>query len=68
MIACLLDTFGSNTSPAASEFRTAARVIRKSVAVIKRDIKVATVFRPDLFRRVVGAATDVAINHGFVEP
>lgn len=68
MVACLLDTFASDIPDAAAEFRQAARVLRKSAQLMKRDMKAASLFRPALFRLVGAAATDIAIDRGFIKP
>lgn len=68
MVACLLDTFVADVLNAATEFRSAARVLRKSAQLLKRQLKASTLFRPALFRLVVAAATDIAIDRGFIKP
>lgn len=68
MIACLLDTFVSDVPDAAAEFRAAAKVLRKSAQLMKQDMKATSIFRPALFRLVVAAATDIAIDRGFIKP
>ena len=66
MLACLLDAFVPAMSDAAKEFRSAARVLRKSVDVLKRDMNTNSLYRPALFRRVVLSATEMAIDRGFI--
>ncbi|HEV7239905.1 MAG TPA: hypothetical protein VGQ36_11760 [Thermoanaerobaculia bacterium] len=68
MIACLLDTFVADVPDAATEFRSAARVLRKSAQLLKRQMKTSSLFRPALFRLIVAAATDIAITRGFIKP
>ena len=68
MVACLLDTFVADVLNAATEFRSAARVLRKSAQFLKRQLKASSLFRPALFRLVVAAATDIAIDRGFIKP
>jgi hypothetical protein len=68
MIACLLDTFAADVPDAATEFRSAARVLRKSAQLLKRQMKTSSLFRPALFRLIVAAATDIAIARGFIKP
>jgi hypothetical protein len=68
MIACLLDTFTADVPDAASQFRSAARVLRKSAQLLKHQMKARSLFRPALFRLVVAAATKIAIDRGFIRP
>lgn len=68
MVACLLDTFVVDVPDAAAEFRRAARVLRKSAQLLKQQMKSASLFRPALFRLIVAAATDIAIERGFIKP
>ena len=67
MVACLLDTFAADIPDAASEFRAAARQLRKSAQLLKKQMKTSSLFRPALFRLVVAAATDIAIEHRFIK-
>ena len=68
MVACLLDTFVADIPNAAAEFRRAARVLRKSAQLLKRQMKASSLFRPALFRLVGAVATDIAIDRGFIKP
>jgi hypothetical protein len=68
MVACLLDTFQTDISDAPSEFRSAARLLRRSAAVLKHDLRTDSVFRPSLFRRLVAAAVEIATERGFIQP
>src|SRR5207253_4058663 len=68
MVACLLDTFVADVSDVASEFRRAARVLRKSAQLLKRQMKATSLFRPSLFRLIVAAATQIAMDRGFIKP
>jgi hypothetical protein len=68
MVACLLDTFITDVPDAAAEFRSAARVLRCSAQVLKRQMKATSLFRPSLFRLVGAAATDIARDRGFIKP
>jgi hypothetical protein len=67
MVACLLDTFQSDVTNAPSAFRTAARLLRRSANVMRLDLKAASLFRPSLFRRLVAAATEIAIDRQFIK-
>jgi hypothetical protein len=66
MVACLLDTFVVDVPAAATQFRAAARDLRRSARILKRQMKASSMFRPALFRLVVAAATDIAIDRGFI--
>jgi len=68
MVACLLDMFVSDVPDAVAEFRNAARVLRRSAQLMKRDMRATSLFRPSLFRLVVAAATEVARDRGFIKP
>ena len=43
MVACLLDTFQSDVANAPSEFRAAARLLRKSAKQMKSDLKAMSI-------------------------
>lgn len=66
MVACLLDTFVADVPDAASEFRNAVRQLRRSAQLLKKQMKTSSLFRPALFRLVVAAATDIAIERRFI--
>lgn len=66
MVACLLDTFVSSIPDASAQFRSAARELRKTAQLLKREMSSTSLFRPALFRLIVAAATDLAINRGFI--
>jgi hypothetical protein len=66
MVACLLDTFATEVSDAAAQFRSAARDLRRSALFLKRQMRASSLYRPALFRLVVGAAADIAIDRGFI--
>ena len=68
MLAGLLDTFQTDIEDAAGEFRRATRVLRKSAALMKEQLKSSSLFRPSLFRSVVAAATHIAIERAFIKP
>jgi hypothetical protein len=68
MLACLLDTFQTDIDDPLREFRRATRFLRKLAGLMKRDLKAASLFRPSLFRRLVGAATKIAIEREFIKP
>ena len=64
MLACLLDMFA--TERPAAEVRSAVRALRTSVPVLKRELKVTSLFRPAMFRVITAAATNIAIDRGFI--
>jgi len=66
MVTCLLDNFESPVGSAA-DFRRAARVLRKSAEVMKRQLRSPSLFRPSLFRLLVAAATEIARDREFIE-
>jgi hypothetical protein len=68
MLACLLDTFVTDIENAQREFRAAANALRKSVRLLKSEMKANSLFRPALFRLLVAAATDIARERGFIKP
>lgn len=67
MRACLFDVFGG-AKHSAAEFRSALRVLRQSTQQLKREHKVTSLFRPEMFRLLFAAATDVGIKRGFITP
>ncbi|MEO8325424.1 MAG: hypothetical protein ABI618_06215 [Nitrospirota bacterium] len=62
------DTFQTDVRDAAREFRRAALVLRKSAALMKHQHKSTSLFRPSLFRSLVAAATQIAIERSFILP
>ena len=66
ILACLLDTFITDVPDALSQFRKATRELRKSMRLLKESAKATSLFRPALFRLLVAAATDIAIERGFI--
>lgn len=68
MLTGLLDTFQTDVHDAALEFRRAALVLRKSAALMKHQVKSASLFRPSLFRLLVAAATRIAMERSFIVP
>jgi hypothetical protein len=67
MIASLLDAFVSKVPNPAKEFRDAARLLRKSVALLKREMNTTSLFRPALFRLVLLSATKIGDERGFMK-
>jgi hypothetical protein len=68
MLACLLDAFVPGIPDAAVEFRSAARELRRSAGVMKRNMNTASLFRPALFRLLFFSATEIANERGFIKP
>ena len=68
MVACLLDTFASDIDDAPQQFRSAARFLRKSASLMKKDLKASSIFRASLFRRLVAVAGEIAVGRGFIKP
>jgi hypothetical protein len=68
MVACLLDTFASDIDDAPQQFRSAARRLRKSASLMKKDLKASSIYRASLFRRLVAAAGEIAVDRGFIKP
>jgi hypothetical protein len=66
MLACLLDAFVTEVPDAAKEFRLAARLLRKSAEVLKREMKATSLFRPALFRLVFSLAMQMANERRFI--
>jgi hypothetical protein len=65
MVACLLDTFDANVA-SSLEFRSTAKVLRKSSEVMKQQLGSPSLFRPSLFRLLVAAASEIARDRGFI--
>ena len=68
MVACLLDTFASDIDDAPRQFRSAARLLRKSASLMKKDLKASSLYRASLFRRLVASAGEIAVDRGFIKP
>jgi hypothetical protein len=68
MVACLLDTFASDIDDAPRQFRSAARLLRKSASLMKKDLKASSIYRASLFRRLVASAGEIAVDRGFIKP
>ena len=68
MLACVLDAFVPGVPNAVVEFRSAARELRRSTGVMKREMNSASLFRPALYRLMVASATEMAFERGFIKP
>ena len=66
MLACVLDVFTPAAGQATADLRSAARELRISAEKLKRDLRSASLFRPAIYRRLVGVATEIGIKRGFI--
>ena len=67
IVACLLDTFQGKPHDAVS-VRSAAKELRTTAGIIKRQLKTNSLFRPSAFRELVGAAAQIATEHQLISP
>jgi len=68
LLACLLDTFSSTEALSVREIRKGLSVLTQAAKVLKRDVRSESLFRASLFRSLVAAAYDLAIDFGFIQP
>lgn len=68
LLACLLDAFVSADAPSATDIRVALRVLNDVAIQLKDEVKSNTLFRASLFHSLVRAATEIAIQFGFIQP
>jgi hypothetical protein len=68
LLACLLDAFISADAPSTTDIRVALRVLSDVAAQLKDEVKSSTVFRASLFHSLLRAATEIAIQFGFIQP
>lgn len=68
MLACLLDIFTPGAHLQPHDLRDAAKELRRSGEKLKRDLRSESLFRPAIYRRLVGVATEIAIKRGFIPP
>jgi len=54
--------------PDAAALRRSASTLRRSAAVIKRRLRIKSVFRPSAFRAIGEAATEIAVDAGYIVP
>ena len=66
MLACVLDVFTPAAGQTTADLRSAARELRISAEKLKRDLRSASLFRPAIYRRLVGVATELGIKRGFI--
>lgn len=66
LISALLDNFNTAIADPVPQISSAARLLRKSAQLMKKNQKAKTVFRASLFRSVVAAATEIGVDRGFI--
>jgi hypothetical protein len=66
MVGCLLDTFATDVPDASQAFRRAIRVLQNYARSVKAEMKAKSLFRASVFRRLVTAATEIAIEREFI--
>jgi hypothetical protein len=68
LITCLLDVVTAPSMPDAADLRRSAATLRKTAVVIKRRLRTPTLFRPSAFRAIGEAATEIALDAGYIVP
>ncbi|HEV7922656.1 MAG TPA: hypothetical protein VGR02_17870 [Thermoanaerobaculia bacterium] len=68
VVSCLLDSFEKHPVMTAANCRDAIAQLRRSVAMLQRDLQVDSLFRPLLFKALVDNATQIARARGFIAP
>ena len=68
MIACLLDMFTPAVTQTPASFRGALKELRTSALQLKTDMRVTSMFRPAMFRLLLGLASPIAEKRGFIPP
>jgi len=68
LMACLLDAFDRPDAPAAHEVRRALALLVRAANQLKSDVRSSSLFRASLFRSLVAAANDIAIDFHFIQP
>jgi hypothetical protein len=66
LLVCLLDAFVSADAPSATDIRVALRVLSDVAVQLKDEVKSSTLFRASLFHSLLRAATEIAIQFGFI--
>lgn len=64
VLGCVLDVFVADRP--AADLRAAARELRTVMRVLKREMKVASLFRPAMFRLLTATASNIAVQRGFI--
>jgi hypothetical protein len=67
LVACLLDTFDSSDATSVREIRKGLKLLTEAVRLLKRDVRSDSLFRPSLFRSLVAAAYDIAVDFSFIQ-
>jgi hypothetical protein len=68
LLTCLLDTFDSSDAISVREIRKGLGVLTQVAKLLKHDVRSHSLFRASLFRSLVAAAYDVAIDFDFIQP
>ena len=68
LVACLLDAFDSSSAASVNEIRKGLSVLTGASKRLKRDVRSNSLFRASLFRSLVAAAYDIAVDLGFIQP
>lgn len=68
LVTCLLDVVTAPALPDAGDLRRSAATLRRTAAVIKRRLRAKTVFRASAFRAIGEAATEIAVDAGYIAP
>ncbi len=68
LVACLLDAFDSSSVASVNEIRKGLSVLTGASKRLKRDVRSPSLFRASLFRSLVAAAYDIAVDLGFIQP
>jgi hypothetical protein len=68
MIGCVLDVFQPASLPSPDELGRAARDLRRTARQLKRGYKLQSVFRPAIFKALIAAATEIAVDRGLINP
>ncbi len=68
LVACLLDAFGSSDAASVNEIRKGLSVLNEASKRLKQDVRSNSLFRASLFRSLVAAAYDIAVDFGFIQP
>jgi hypothetical protein len=68
LITCLLDVVTAPQIPDPADLRRSAATLRRTTAIIKRRLRAKTVFRASAFRAIGEAATEIAVEAGYIAP
>lgn len=68
LLGCLLDAFDSSDAITAREIRKGLKVLTGAAKRLKREARSRSLFRASLFRSLVAAAYDIAVDFDFIQP